>query len=1185
MNSCYLHLLLAFATVATAISAAYEDDVGASIDITYEGAQSIATEDTRTLAGNNWEENDDEENDNNKIHRATGWVENIVSDEFPTVDADGNNIKRGGHKKFTVFHLLDNKDNKGLAEGYADKFLSLYSVTEKSAMLLNANNDAFFNEDFATGSLISLEYRIPSAYAADTNKNERRSFQHERYDTKNAFQVVSYDILYDARDRDNEDEAGNAQKARGVGKRGEYSLGTLYVSHRRLLVIIGNFKGYDPISCTVDDLHNTVFGMDENSVVSYFHNRTNGIYDFTRDARGNGNKDVVGPYTIQIDKRRGCDSGTWASDLIEAARNDGVNVEYYQHRMLIIPKTEVNNKPPLSIFVLFCLYSLFLLLFFLKLCSWDGLGTVGCSLSCNTWIPHCANSKVMEHELGHNLGLDHEGSLLNEINSFVEYGDPTGIMGNKWWSSDGADDIVAPHMVQLGAIWGALTVSAAGTYEISPLDIRPESAEHSQTMRVRSSVNGRYYYFSYRVGQNFNLGHKILVQRFRSTYYPTEFIGSFDVGETFMDVNDVFGVRVVSITNASAVLEVTFGCTKAPPALELFVRNPAWKGDSNFGRIGLTDPAAPVQMWWNNKRKVWTTSVVVRVTDNNSPNCFETQYVLGTEFNVSGASGSGLVVAYDAKSATIRSGTSCDLAVTFETKTKGAYPMIITATGRDAAVNVTLNLNAPESCVRQLHVVVPVRQNTSEDDNADADGAKYAEYPRAKRVVNVSHFYDYYDGPLTMSFTVVNTNPSSCGEGDGAFTFATAEFDDDIFRGDDSDDNDYESDEFYNNSNGCGDLFSIEGAFSHSGSKSWSSTMLTVTATLNNNSLSNIGTTCTAYAKVCNKKDSALCTGLMLNLHLVEGCYRTMPKISIGRFTYISARSSIGIPVIIEDGAEKPRSCKYTLSIVDKDVPSSVTSSVLDPVIVTKKSVATTRVVFNGRDELGAHEDITSLIAIQEFEGKTGPNVTFVTEEAVCVKGAPRVSYSCSNTLVDEGAKEVKFYCHVYISNTDSWFCKNTTFMINRVEDPRLNITYERESVNVFPGDTESIDIDFLYNASDEIEETAFKFDFEINDTEGLELHGKKDTVIKEIGPCVYDNPTIEIGDDDSQSGFNEREYKYIARITNNNNMFCKSVSFKVTLNSSSFENISFSYPTSIVISSLETRVNKHIITYKYSHI
>ena len=796
----------------------------------------------------------------------------------------------------------------------------------------------------------------------------------------------------------------------------------------------------------------------------------------------------------------------------------------------------------------------------------------------------------MEHELGHNIGLDHEGSLLNEINFFVEYGDPTGIMGNKWWSSTGADDIVAPHMVQLGTIRGPLTVSEPGTYAISPLDIRPESAEHSQTLRIRNSANGRWYYFSYRVGANFDLGRKVLVHRFRNVYYPTEFVGSFDAGETFMDIHDVFGVRVASITNASAVLEVTFGCTRRAPSLELYVRNPAWDGAGNLGRVGLGGPGGAtggeqqqqqqqqgVQMWWSGKRKVWTASVVARVTDHNSPNCFETRYVLGTEFNVSGASGSGLVVAYDTKSATLRSGMACDLAVTFETKTPGTYPMVVTATGKGAAVNVTLNLNAPESCARQLHVVVPVRQETSEED--EEDEAENVGYPHMAKVVSASHYYDYYNGSLRMNFNVLNTNPSACDENDGAFVFKTAKLDDPIFREDDEDQS--ESDESYINNNGnnddddCGDLFGIEGAFDRSGTRPWSTTMLTVTATLRNNSLENIGTTCTAYGKICNKKDSALCTGLKLRLHLVEGCYRSMPSISIGRFAAISARSSVGIPVVIEDGPAKPRSCRYTLGIVDRGMPSAVTSSVLDPVVVTRKGLGTTRVVFNGRDELGTHEDATSLITIREFEGKVGPNVTFGTMGGVCVKGEPRVSFSCSNTLVNEGDKEVKFYCYVYVTNTDSWFCKNTTFMLNRVEDPRLNITYRQDSVNVYPGDLESIDIDFVYNATDEIEEIAFEFEFELNDTEGLEVHRRKDTVVKEIGPCIYENPTIEIGDDDAQSGYNEREYRYTARITNNNNRFCKTTSFKINLNSSSFDNVTFSYPTSISIPSLSSKVKK----------
>lgn len=775
----------------------------------------------------------------------------------------------------------------------------------------------------------------------------------------------------------------------------------------------------------------------------------------------------------------------------------------------------------------------------------------------------------MEHELGHNLGLDHEGSLLDEVSYFVEYGDPTGIMGNKWWYTEGSDDIVAPHMQQLGIISGVPTITSAGVYTISPLDIRPETAEHSQAIRVRNSVNGRYYYFSYRTGTHFNLAGRILVHRFRSIYHPTEFVGSFEAGETFMDLYDVFGARIISIGNTSAVLEITFGCTKAEPQLDLFLRNPTWKEGADFGRIGLSDTETPVQMWWNEKRKTWTTSVVARITNNNSPNCIEAQYTLDTEFNDFDNSGNDLVVTYDAKSATIRSGTSCNVGITFETKTKGSYSLTVSATGRTDSVNVTLNLNAAESCERQLPVIVPVRQDTSEDSGDIGDGYSYM-----TNVVSASHFYDYYNGPLKMDFNILNTNPSTCKESDGAFVFDMVDYDEDdsiLFKMLDS-----EYDEYYNNSDFCSNLFSLDAAFGNSGAKPWKVTTLTLTATLRDKNVSNIGTTCAMHGKICNKKDSGLCTGLKLSIHLVEGCYRTMPNISIGTFSTISARSSVGIPVIIKDGAKKPRSCRYTLGVMNKNAPSTVTNTILDPVVVTEEGVGTTRVVFNGRDELGTYDDVTSLITIREFAGKTGPGVTFATKEATCMKNAPGLSYTCTSTLVNEGDTEVTFYCYVYVSNADSWFCKNTTFMINTIEDPRFNITYNKHSVNILPGETGNIDIKFVYNTSDVIEEISFNLAFEINDTEGLEQHRTSTIINKEIGPCFYDHPTIDLDEDYSQSGYNGMEYTYHGTITNNNRKYCKTTSFKITLNSSSFDNITYSYPKGLSIPSQSTKVKKN---------
>ena len=43
-------------------------------------------------------------------------------------------------------------------------------------------------------------------------------------------------------------------------------------------------------------------------------------------------------------------------------------------------------------------------------CSWSGLGVVGCTSTCTTWIRYTYSCK---HELGHNTGMNHASTDLN----------------------------------------------------------------------------------------------------------------------------------------------------------------------------------------------------------------------------------------------------------------------------------------------------------------------------------------------------------------------------------------------------------------------------------------------------------------------------------------------------------------------------------------------------------------------------------------------------------------------------------------------------------------------------------------------------------------------------------------------------------------------------------------------------
>lgn len=70
--------------------------------------------------------------------------------------------------------------------------------------------------------------------------------------------------------------------------------------------------------------------------------------------------------------------------------SQGIKLENYQHRVYVLPHAISST------------------------CGWEGLGNVGCGVACRAWIVSCERVEVYAHELGHNLGLRHASSDIDE---------------------------------------------------------------------------------------------------------------------------------------------------------------------------------------------------------------------------------------------------------------------------------------------------------------------------------------------------------------------------------------------------------------------------------------------------------------------------------------------------------------------------------------------------------------------------------------------------------------------------------------------------------------------------------------------------------------------------------------------------------------------------------------------------
>ena len=330
---------------------------------------------------------------------------------------------------------------------------------------------------------------------------------------------------------------------------------------RNVAVLLVNFKDAS-VDCTVNQVANFVFdnpnaGAGQRSVAEYFADTSFGQISMPRDTNNDNQADVFGPFKINYSVSGNCDYDGWAAAARSAASNSGVNLSKYQHVVLVLPR----NVP----------------------CGWVGLGHLGCSSTCNTWITWCDTPDLYAHELGHNLGMHHASTdLNNDGKPDNEYGDRSDPMG---WAGIGYRHNNAPHKVQVG--WfdsysnRVTTITQAGRYYIAPLELNPGAATLPQVLVIDKPNSNESYYLSFRTnGQAYNdsmptdYQNGLNIHRYAgSGMVNTYFIDSLKDGEVFVDsANDLsisqFAHDPHQIDGFVAV-DIAFGCTPLKPSTSL----------------------------------------------------------------------------------------------------------------------------------------------------------------------------------------------------------------------------------------------------------------------------------------------------------------------------------------------------------------------------------------------------------------------------------------------------------------------------------------------------------------------------------------------------------------------------------------------------------------------------------------
>ncbi len=308
------------------------------------------------------------------------------------------------------------------------------------------------------------------------------------------------------------------------------------VANQHRTIVIGiNFQNAN-LECSATDIQTRMFGGGE-SVTGLYQEMSSGSLLLSGD--------VVGPFKINYNSSGACDYNAWATAADSAAQAAGVDLSQYSHKVYVFSK--VNG------------------------CNWAGLGTVGGNPS-RAWIATCDLADVYAHELGHNLGMHHASTDVdNNGTADCEYCDTSDIMG---YGGVGLRGFNAPHKEQLGWLTTnkVQTVASNGVFYVAPLET-PATTPYPQTLKIAKPGTTTFYYFSYRrpLGYDVNLSVSYATRTSVHHYQgsgsaKTYLISTLADSVVFSDPTTGLTVTQLSHNNDFATLMVSYGCSPAAPS-------------------------------------------------------------------------------------------------------------------------------------------------------------------------------------------------------------------------------------------------------------------------------------------------------------------------------------------------------------------------------------------------------------------------------------------------------------------------------------------------------------------------------------------------------------------------------------------------------------------------------------------
>lgn len=433
--------------------------------------------------------------------------------------------------------------------------------------------------------------RFRAAVAAPEQRNALPFAHALVYDVLDAASVEQFELVVRPSPPPVSDAA--AVRTRSAG-------GQVAVDLRRVVLILLDLGGH-PLECSRSHIENLFWdgNAEGNSVVDILESTTYGKRTLASDVDADGKHDVIGPYAIEFDGT--CNFRSWKEQGDAAADQSGVELSIFQHRIYVLPFFHEMQG----------------------LCSWRGLGDFGCRAggTCHVWTLSCGELQTYVHELGHNFDLAHAASFYNEQGTVIEYGDPTAVMGNRWFGKTWISNFNAPHKDASGWFDGTnkaqeVPLDADGVYALSPLDDFSDNTLASQLLKIRHQYTDVLYYFSYNAHSGDGLANRLLVHAYVNRTSPSLFLRALDTGDTFVDFQHRFAVSHLGVNDTMLLTHVQFGCTIAVPELELVIVDSVDRGARTFANGSRFDVPLGGAL-----------ELEVRITNRNSPLCLSSHYV------------------------------------------------------------------------------------------------------------------------------------------------------------------------------------------------------------------------------------------------------------------------------------------------------------------------------------------------------------------------------------------------------------------------------------------------------------------------------------------------------------------------------------------------------------------------------